>query len=112
MFVYNNLQSDKVEVYNKEEHELVKDELAKDEFRQFVRERRILAQHVEVTVFSGADVLEETKRIAGKWIPIIPMYGYHAYVDGQEWWRGLVRKLMDAARLFNMQVSQLAENSA
>jgi len=111
-FVYNNLQSNKVEVYNEEDHKLIKDELSKDEFRSFVRERKILEQRIEVTVFSGDEILEPTKRIAGKWIPIIPIYGYHSYVDGQEWWRGLVRKLKDAARLFNMQVSQLAENSA
>lgn len=111
-FVYNNLQSNKVEVYNAKDHEDIKDELAKDEFRTFVRERHIITQHVDVTVFNGDEILEATRRIVGKHIPIIPIYGFHSYVDGQEWWRGLVRKLMDAARLFNMQVSQLAENSA
>ena len=51
-------------------------------------------------------------RIAGKWIPIVPVYGYRDFVDSVEWYRGLVRNLKDAARLFNMQVSQLAEYSA
>ena len=112
VFIYNNLQTSEVEVYNKEDHELVKDELKKDEFRKFVRERKIMRKSVEKTVFSGEDILEPTRRIAGKFIPIIPFYGYRAYVDGVEWYRGLVRKLKDAGRLFNMQVSQLAENSA
>jgi len=112
VFIYNNLKTGDVEVYNKEDHELIKDELRSDEFRKFVRERNIIRRSVEKTVFSGADILSETRRIAGKFIPVIPFYGYRAYVDGIEWYRGLVRKLKDAARLFNMQVSQLAENAA
>ncbi len=111
-FIYNNLQSGRVESYIKADHELIKDELREDDLRQFVRVRKVVSQHVEVIVFSGDDILEPARRIAGKWIPIIPIYGYHSYIDGVEWYRGLVRKLMDAARLFNMQVSQLAENSA
>ena len=112
VFVYNNLKSGRVEVYSKEDHEKIKDELRDDEFREFVRVRKITKQSVEKTVFSGAEILEKTRRIAGKWIPIVPFYGYRAYVDGVETYRGLVRKLKDAARLFNMQVSQLAENAA
>ena len=112
VFVYNNLQTGKVEVFNKEDHALIEDELKADDLREFVRERKIVRQVVEKTVFSGDAILEKTRRIAGKWIPIIPMYGYRSYVDGAEWYRGFTRKLMDAVRLFNMQVSQLAENSA
>ncbi len=112
VFVYNNIQTQKVEVYSKEDHALIEDELKKDEFRFFVRERKIMRRSVEKTVFSGNDILADTRRISGKWIPIVPFYAYRMYVDGVEWYRGLVRKLKDAARLFNMQVSQLAENAA
>lgn len=110
--VYNNLKTGKVEVYSDEDHELIQDELKADEFRTFVRKRGVIVQSIEKTVFSGEDVLEDTRRIAGKWIPIVPFYGYRSYVDGVEQYRGLIRKLKDAARMFNMQVSQLAENSA
>lgn len=112
VFIYNNLRSSTVEVYSADDHELIKDELADDEFRVFVRKRKMKRQFVEKTVFSGDDILEPTRRIAGKWIPVIPGYGIRNYVDGVEWYRGLVRKLKDAARLFNMQISQLAENAA
>ncbi len=112
IFIYENLQTGEVETYTKDDHELVKDELRADEFRTFKRERKIVRRSVEKTVFSGSEVLDKTRRIAGKYIPIIPFYGYRQYVDGVEWYRGLVRKLKDAARLFNMQVSQLAENAA
>lgn len=112
VFIYNNLQTSEVEVYTKEDHKLIEDELKADEFRVKVRERKIMRRSVEKTIFSGEDILVDTRRIAGKWIPIVPFYAYRMYVDGVEWYRGLVRKLKDAARLFNMQVSQLAENAA
>ncbi len=112
VFVYNNLASETVETYKKEDHEKIKDELATDETRLFVRERKVVHQTVEKTVFSGVEILEKTRRIAGKYIPVISLYGYRAFVDGTERYRGIVRKLKDAQRLFNVQVSQLAENSA
>lgn len=111
-FIYDNLVSGEVEVYSEDDHKLIKDELKADPGRVFQRERKILRQHVERSVFSGEKFLEKPERIVGKWLPIIPVYGYRGYVDGVEWYRGLVRKLKDASRLFNMQVSQLAENSA
>jgi len=112
VFVYNNIETREIEVYTQEDHKLIEDELKVDEFRTFVRKRSILRGSVEKTIFSGEEILDDTRRIAGKWIPIVPFYGYRAYVDGVEWYRGLVRKLKDAGRLFNMQVSQLAENAA
>lgn len=110
--IYNNLRTGEVEVFTEEDHELVKDELGKDEFRKFVRKRAIVRRRVEKSVFSGEDFLSAPRRIAGKWLPVVPFYGYRSYVDGVEWSRGLIRTLKDAQRLFNMQVSQLAENAA
>ena len=112
VFIYNNLKTRQIEVYNADDHALIVDELKADEFRTFVRERKMVRQTVEKTVFSGDTILKDTKRIVGKWLPIIPFYGVRTFVEGAEYYRGLVRKLKDPARLFNMQVSQLAENSA
>ena len=112
IFIYGNLETGDIETYSKEDHDLIADELAADEFRTFQRERTIMRRSVMKTVFSGDEILHETTRIAGKFIPIIPFYGFRSYVDGIEWYRGLVRNLKDASRLFNMQVSQLAENAA
>ena len=112
VFVYNNLRTQQVEAYNEEDHELIKDDIEADEFLVFVRERLIKTQKVEKSVFTGEAFLKPPKVIPGKWIPVVPFYGYRSYVDGAEWVRGLVRKLKDAARLFNMQISQLAENAA
>lgn len=112
VFVYNNLKTDEVERYTEEDHDLIKDELAKNEFIVFVKERKIISQHIEKTVFSGDEILKKSVRIAGKWIPIIPMYARRGYVGGLEKYSGLVTKLKDPQRMFNMQISQLAENAA
>lgn len=79
---------------------------------EFVRERTINRQTVWKTVFSGSDILEKSKRIAGKYLPIIPMYGFRTYIDNVEHSRGLVRKLKDANRTLNMGISRMAESSS
>ncbi len=117
VFIYKILDADPkageklIEVWDEKDHELIKDELKENEFREFVRERKVKRWHVEKTVFSGEDILEKSKRIAGRFLPIIAIYGYRGWVDGVEWYKGLVRPLKDAQRMFNMQISQLAENS-
>lgn len=112
VFVYNNLATEEIETFQEKDHEKIKDELAADEKYTFVRERTVVHQTCEKTVFSGTEILEKTRTIAGKYIPVVTMYGFRAFVDGTERYRGIVRKMKDAQRLYNVQVSQLAENSA
>ena len=109
--VYEHVEANKVESYPSDEVEKIEDELKADGWT-FVRERKVKLQTVEKSVFSGAEFLEEPRRISGKFIPIIPMYGYHRYVDSKERYRGLVRKLKDAARYFNMNLSRMADAAA
>lgn len=110
-FVYNDLQHGQVVSFTEQEHEERQADIRSNPLMQFVRERSVTRQIVEKTVFSGDEILEPTRRIVGKYIPIVPFYAYRAYVDGSEWYRGLVRKMKDPQRLYNMQISQLAENS-
>jgi len=112
VYQYNNRITNKTDTYSEADHELIKDELKVDPNRKFIMKRKITTQIVEKSIFSGSEFLSKPKKIAGKFIPIIPMYAHWSYVDGTEWYYGLVRKLLDAQRLYNMQVSQLAENSA
>jgi len=112
VYVYSNLAANETEVYNEEDHELIKDELKANEFMTFLRKRKMIRQTVEKSIFTGQDFILEPQRIPGKWIPLIPFYAYHSFVDGVEYYFGLVRKLIDPQRLFNMQMAQLAENSA
>lgn len=89
----------------------VMDELSELGFNK-IREYKKLRVHIEKTVISGSAVLEETVRIAGKMIPIIPLYGFRTIADGQEFAHGLVRYQKDPNRLLNMGVSKLAEVAA
>lgn len=109
--VYENMESGKVESYRADDIKLIADELKADGW-EFVRERVLNIRQVYKVIFNGNEILEKEKRIPGKWIPIIPMYGYRTYVDGVEFVKGLVRPMMDANRSFNTNVSRLMESSA
>jgi len=61
---------------------------------------------------TGAEVLSDDGFIAGKSIPIVPIYYKRWYVDNVERFRGYVSKRMDAQRIYNAKVSKLAETDA
>jgi hypothetical protein len=61
---------------------------------------------------SGAKILEDCGYIAGKNIPIVPVYGKRWFVDNVERCMGHVRLAKDAQRLKNMQLSKLGEIAA
>lgn len=63
-------------------------------------------------ILSGARVLEDSGPIAGKRIPIVPVYGQRSFIDGQERFKGHVQDRIDAQRLYNSNVSRLAETNA
>ncbi|ABD27438.1 hypothetical protein Saro_3003 [Novosphingobium aromaticivorans DSM 12444] len=63
-------------------------------------------------VLSGAEVLEDCGYIAGTELPIVPVYGKRYFVDGIERWNGYVQPKMDSQRLYNSNVSKLAETNA
>jgi hypothetical protein len=77
-----------------------------------VRQKRMKRQRVRKYVLSGAKVLEDSGFIAGKHIPIIPVYGRRCFIDNVERCAGHVRLAKDAQRLANMQRSKLAEIAA
>ena len=77
-----------------------------------VRQKNIKRRRVRKYILSGAKVLEDCGYIAGKCIPIVPMYGKRWFVDNVERCMGHVRLAKDAQRLKNMQLSKLGEISA
>lgn len=78
----------------------------------FLRKRTVTRKCVYKTVFSGAEELEAPRKIVGKELPVVPCYGYREWVDGVEYFRGIVREHMDAQRLLNMGTSLVAETAA
>ena len=109
--VYQHVERELIKAYNIEDLKDIKDELTEDGW-EFVRERTVKQNVVEKGIFTCQEWLEKPERIAGQYIPIVPLYGFRKYVDEKERYRGLVRKLKDANRLFNTSVSRIAEASA
>lgn len=77
-----------------------------------VRTKKVIKKKVRKYIMSGNKVLEDCGYIAGKCIPIIPVYGKRWYIDNIERCMGHVRLAKDAQRLKNMQLSKLGEISA
>src|SRR3990167_4981942 len=74
-----------------------------------VREKKVKRKRIHKYIMSGGSVLEDCGYIAGRMIPIIPVYGKSWYVDNIERCMGHVRLCKDAQRLKNMQLSKLGE---
>lgn len=77
-----------------------------------VRQKKVKRRRVRKYILSGNAVLEDCGYIAGRHIPIVPVYGKRWFVDNVERCMGAVRLAKDAQRLKNMQVSKLGEIAA
>lgn len=77
-----------------------------------VRQKRVKRRRVHKYILNGARVLDDLGYIAGKCIPIVPVYGKRWFIDNVERCMGHVRLAKDAQRLKNMQLSKLGEISA
>jgi hypothetical protein len=77
-----------------------------------VRQKRTKRKRVRKYIMSGGGILDDMGYIAGKNIPIVPVYGKRWFVDNVERCMGHVRLAKDPQRLKNMQLSKLGEISA
>lgn len=77
-----------------------------------IRQKRIKRKRVRKYIMSGGGILDDMGYIAGKNIPIVPVYGKRWFVDNVERCMGHVRLAKDPQRLKNMQLSKLGEISA
>ncbi|THD80625.1 MAG: hypothetical protein E7812_07805 [Phenylobacterium sp.] len=64
------------------------------------RPRPVASHRVTQKIVTGAEVLERIEW-AGKFIPIVPVYGEELHVDGRRRLRSLVRDAKDPQRMFN-----------
>lgn len=75
------------------------------------RQKTIKTRKVHKYLMNGGRIIDDEGVIAGKYVPIVPIYGKRWYVDGIERCMGHTRLATDAQRLKNMLVSLLAEIS-
>jgi len=64
---------------------------------------------VKLYIVGGGDEVLDVSVIPGGEIPVIPVYGERAFVEGEEHYEGIVRLAKDPQRLRNFQLSYLAD---
>jgi len=64
------------------------------------RPREVASRKVRQHIMTGAEILE-TVDWAGKYIPIVPVYGEEMMIDGRRHLMSLIRGSKDAQRMFN-----------
>lgn len=77
-----------------------------------VKDKAITAWKVEWLTVSGSDILEEPQEWAGRYIPIIPVWGKELFVDGKRITRGVIRHAKDPQRMYNYWRSMATEGVA
>jgi len=98
-------------VIDAEEEASVLDELAAQGIT--VKKTRSVKSHkIEMYLMDGSGMLEDAKQWAGKFIPLIPMYGRQSHIEGQSYTRGIVRFAKDANRIYNYATSSAIETAA
>lgn len=107
---WRNVLTGESAIYDDEQIKEITDELENGSF-ELINEREVKKRRVYCGLLSGAEWLEEPKRIAGEHIPLIPVYGRRSFVDNQERIEGHAAKAMDAQRLENLMVSMIADNA-
>ncbi len=98
-------------VIDAEEEKSVLDELS-EQGVTVKRTRKVKSHKVEMYLMDGSTILEGPKQWAGKFIPLIPMYGRQSHIEGQTYTRGIVRFAKDASRIYNYEISSIIETSA
>jgi hypothetical protein len=103
---------------SKEERRDWADDIEPDELRDLkrdgwkVKEQTRKRRRVRKYVMSGAEILEDRGYIAGKCIPIVPVYAKRYFVENIERWKSPVHDKMDIQRTYNAMASRLVETSA
>lgn len=107
---FRNPFTNETVTYDSDQLQLVQDDLEDIGFIEEAR-RTIKRKRVYVSVIDGDGFLEKAQRIPGDHIPLIPVYGKRWFIDDIERVEGHIAKAMDAQRLYNLQVSMLADSA-
>lgn len=75
---------------------------------QIIGERPVKSYKVRQHRLNGVEVLDETDWV-GSYIPIIPVYGDEVNIEGERYFRSLIRDAKDPARNFNFWRSTTTE---
>lgn len=108
---YKQPLTGEIATYDSDQIEDIEDELASAGFEEVAR-RSVKRKRIYVSVVDGENFLEKPRRIPGEHIPLIPVYGKRWFIDDIERVEGHIAKAMDPQRLYNLQVSMLADTAS
>lgn len=74
-----------------------------------VDEKQVDSHDIKTVKLTGLDFLNDWQDWAGSYIPLVPVYGETAIIDGKKFYRGKVRKAKDANRMVNYSYSTISE---
>lgn len=77
-----------------------------------IKTKEIEKRKVESFIMNGAEILEGPMEWAGKYIPLIPLYGRSITIKNKEYIRGVARFSKDAQRIYNYTTSSGVETTA
>lgn len=106
LHIFRGLMGDEVTVTEDELNEDKQQEL-KDTGYHEVRQKTKKSRRVHKYILSGGGILRDDKYIAGKHIPIVPIYGKRWFIENIERFMGHVRLAKDIQRLSNMIISKV-----
>lgn len=80
---------------------------------EVVNRRKVKFYDIEWYKINGVEILEGPVVWPGKkYIPVVPVYGFHDWIDGRFMFRGMVRHAKDAQRVYNYVTSAKVEAAA
>lgn len=107
-------EEEKVKTSDFDEKEDLDEYLQDLQLRGFkeIKRKKVVTTKIHKYILSGGKILEDCGYIAGKHIPIVPVYCKRWYVNGIERFMGIVRPAKDAQRLKNAMIALLSEIAA
>ncbi|TDR34343.1 portal protein [Aquamicrobium defluvii] len=100
IILFQDIRDGSFQVYSKDQIEKDEDFAAVQQFLEHKQERVTKAIKVTQYIMTGAEVLEKNDW-AGRYIPIVPVYGDEFDVQGKRFFRSLIHNAKDAQRTFN-----------
>lgn len=108
LITYRNELTQQEVQYDRKEANKLEDELEEYGYIEVSR-RKTRRPVVYCYLMDGNRIIGNRVEIPGGHIPIFPVYGKRWFIDDIERVEGHVQKAMDAQRIYNLQISQLAD---
>jgi len=98
-------------VIDSDEEKKVMDELA-EQGVTVLKTREVKSHKVVMYIMNGNEILEPKKEWAGKYIPLIPVFGKVHHIEGRTYVKGMIRDAKDSQKIHNYEISQMVETNS